>query len=248
MTRAQRTALASVAALALLGLLAAGRLAFLAPRQKQAVADALGRKRSCLGQAAASRPISAALDGASPVGSAEPSSIQPVTPPIISFTQRPTRASRTAALFAPLRCSPAQWTANRCPRAIRPCAGRSSFRAAGRAHKAGALRRSGPARVAASSPRTVACRFSEEAGSTPLAWLTGERVARAAELLERGEVPHADILSACGSGSAETFRERVPPQDGRSAHAVERTVRCDGSRPAERGRTIRRDGAPKASC
>ena len=60
--------------------------------------------------------------------------------------------------------------------------------------------------VAAMSPRTLARRFAEEAGTTPLAWLTAERVARAAELLEHDAVPLADVWPACGFGSAETFR------------------------------------------
>ena len=38
----------------------------------------------------------------------KPSSSQPVMPPIISFTLRPRRDSRTAALSAPLQCGPAQ--------------------------------------------------------------------------------------------------------------------------------------------
>jgi hypothetical protein len=38
----------------------------------------------------------------------KPSSIQPVTPPIIILTGKPNRARRTAALLAPLQCGPAQ--------------------------------------------------------------------------------------------------------------------------------------------
>ncbi len=38
----------------------------------------------------------------------KPSSIQPVTPPIIIFTGKPSRARRSAALLAPLQCGPAQ--------------------------------------------------------------------------------------------------------------------------------------------
>jgi hypothetical protein len=34
----------------------------------------------------------------------KPSSIQPVTPPIIIFTGNPSRPRRSAALFAPLQC------------------------------------------------------------------------------------------------------------------------------------------------
>ncbi len=43
-----------------------------------------------------------------PGSSAKPSSFQPSTPPFMRFTGRPRRASRTAALSAPLQCGPAQ--------------------------------------------------------------------------------------------------------------------------------------------
>lgn len=70
---------------------------------------------------------------------------------------------------------------------------------------------------AGTSTRTLARRFHEEAGTTPLSWLKVERVSRAAELLETGHVPLADVWEACGFGSAETFRREfrkamgVPP-------------------------------------
>ena len=38
----------------------------------------------------------------------KPSSIHPVTPPIIIFTGKPSPARRNAALLAPLQCGPAQ--------------------------------------------------------------------------------------------------------------------------------------------
>jgi hypothetical protein len=41
----------------------------------------------------------------------KPSSIQPVTPPIIIFTGKPSRARRNAALLAPLQCGALQATA-----------------------------------------------------------------------------------------------------------------------------------------
>ncbi|MFY0596173.1 MAG: transcriptional regulator FtrA [Cognatishimia sp.] len=62
------------------------------------------------------------------------------------------------------------------------------------------------ARESGTSPRTLARRFHEELGITPLNWLKSERVARAAELLERGGVPLTDVWDICGFGSAETFR------------------------------------------
>ncbi|MEM7377564.1 MAG: transcriptional regulator FtrA [Pseudomonadota bacterium] len=77
------------------------------------------------------------------------------------------------------------------------------------------------AKVATSS-RTLARRFHEEVGTTPLNWLKAERVLRAAELLEHTSAPLSDIGDACGFGSAETFRREfrktmgVPPNRYRS--------------------------------
>lgn len=73
------------------------------------------------------------------------------------------------------------------------------------------------ASVAAISGRTLARRFHEEAGTTPLNWLKVERVSRAAELLENSSIPLPDVWEICGFGSAETFRREfrkmigVPP-------------------------------------
>ena len=62
------------------------------------------------------------------------------------------------------------------------------------------------AQTAATSGRTLARRFREETGDTPLNWLKLERVSRAAELLENSAIPLADISDVCGFGSAESFR------------------------------------------
>lgn len=73
------------------------------------------------------------------------------------------------------------------------------------------------ASAAATSGRTLARRFHEEAGTTPLNWLKVERVSRAAELLENSAIPLSDVWEICGFGSAETFRREfrktmgVPP-------------------------------------
>jgi AraC family transcriptional activator FtrA len=73
------------------------------------------------------------------------------------------------------------------------------------------------ARCAGTSNRTLARRFHEETGTTPMLWLKTERVYRAAELLENSRMPLSDICEACGFGSTETFRREfrrmmgVPP-------------------------------------
>ena len=73
------------------------------------------------------------------------------------------------------------------------------------------------AQTAATSARTLARRFQDETGLTPLIWLRSERIARAAELLEDGSISLSDVCDACGFGSPETFRREfrkamgVPP-------------------------------------
>lgn len=72
------------------------------------------------------------------------------------------------------------------------------------------------ARCAGTSSRSLARRFHEETGSTPMHWLKAERISRAVELLE-DKMPLTDVWQACGFGSAETFRREfrkmmgVPP-------------------------------------
>ena len=56
--------------------------------------------------------------------------------------------------------------------------------------------------------------FAEETGSTPLNWLTGERVTRAAELLESGGGPTGGPLSGCGVCSPPTFPPGVREKKG----------------------------------
>ncbi|MEV0758671.1 helix-turn-helix domain-containing protein [Nocardia sp. NPDC050435] len=59
---------------------------------------------------------------------------------------------------------------------------------------------------AAVSPATLHRRFQAELGTTPLAWLTGERVALACRLLERGEQNLELVAHASGLGTAANLR------------------------------------------
>jgi AraC family transcriptional regulator, transcriptional activator FtrA len=69
------------------------------------------------------------------------------------------------------------------------------------------------ARQAGMSTRTLARRFSERVGTSPVEWVIGLRISRAKQLLE--VTPHNidEIAAACGFGSAATlrhhFRERL---------------------------------------
>ncbi|MDI4233916.1 helix-turn-helix domain-containing protein [Bradyrhizobium sp. Arg237L] len=58
------------------------------------------------------------------------------------------------------------------------------------------------------SPRTLARRFEEQTGTTPLQWLLKMRIRRAQELLETSEASVDQIASSVGFESAVTFRSR----------------------------------------
>ncbi|QWC86491.1 helix-turn-helix domain-containing protein [Nocardioidaceae bacterium] len=62
------------------------------------------------------------------------------------------------------------------------------------------------ARRAMMSERTFARRFRDETGSTPHAWVTGQRVQRAEELLETSSLSVEEVARAVGFGNAATLR------------------------------------------
>ncbi|MGW1341504.1 helix-turn-helix domain-containing protein [Kribbella sp. NPDC002412] len=67
---------------------------------------------------------------------------------------------------------------------------------------------------AAVSQATLHRRFQAELGTTPLAWLTGERVAMACRVLERGEVRLETIARNCGLGTAANLRLQLKRTTG----------------------------------
>ncbi len=62
------------------------------------------------------------------------------------------------------------------------------------------------AHTAVMSERTLARRFREETGQSPLAWLTGQRLALARDLLETTNLPMERIAEKAGMGSATNLR------------------------------------------
>jgi AraC family transcriptional regulator, transcriptional activator FtrA len=70
------------------------------------------------------------------------------------------------------------------------------------------------AAYAAVSQATLHRRFQAELGTTPLAWLTAERVALACRLLERGEVRLETIARSCGLGTAANLRIQLKRTTG----------------------------------
>jgi transcriptional regulator GlxA family with amidase domain len=62
------------------------------------------------------------------------------------------------------------------------------------------------ARIAGLSTRTLARRFAEATGTTPLRWLHTERLARARQLLEATDLSVERISQLCGMGTAGNLR------------------------------------------
>ncbi|MFH8290662.1 GlxA family transcriptional regulator [Streptomyces sp. NPDC018059] len=66
------------------------------------------------------------------------------------------------------------------------------------------------------SPATLHRRFRAQLGTTPLAWLTGERVALACRLIERGEERLDVVARRSGLGTAANLRARLRRETGLS--------------------------------
>lgn len=75
---------------------------------------------------------------------------------------------------------------------------------------------------AAASPATLHRKFRAELGTTPLAWLTTERVSLACRLIERGELRLDRVASASGFGTAANLRLQLRRHTGLSPSAYRR--------------------------
>jgi transcriptional regulator GlxA family with amidase domain len=82
------------------------------------------------------------------------------------------------------------------------------------------------ARRAMLSERTFARRFRDETGTTPVAWLARQRVARAQELLESTDAPVDEIARLVGFGSAAVLRHHFARTLGTSPVAYRRRFAC----------------------
>ncbi|GHJ40339.1 GlxA family transcriptional regulator [Streptomyces sp. TS71-3] len=80
----------------------------------------------------------------------------------------------------------------------------------------------GLAERAAVSTATLHRRFRAQLGTTPLAWLTGERVRYACRLIERGEDRLDTVARLSGLGTAANLRERLRRETGLSPSAYRR--------------------------
>lgn len=82
------------------------------------------------------------------------------------------------------------------------------------------------AAVAHMSPRTFARRFRDETGTTPLQWLTSQRLALAEELLEHSTVQIEQIATRVGFGNAAAFRHHFAATRGTSPQSYRKTFAC----------------------
>jgi transcriptional regulator GlxA family with amidase domain len=81
---------------------------------------------------------------------------------------------------------------------------------------------SGLAARAAVSPATLHRRFQAQLGTTPLAWLTGERLALACRLIERGESRIEVVARRSGLGTAANLRTLMRRETGITPSAYKR--------------------------
>jgi transcriptional regulator GlxA family with amidase domain len=82
------------------------------------------------------------------------------------------------------------------------------------------------ARRALMSPRTFARRFRAETGTTPLHWLTGQRVLHAQRLLETTDQDVESVARLCGFGNAATLRHHFQARVGTSPQRYRRMFGC----------------------
>lgn len=99
-----------------------------------------------------------------------------------------------------------------------------------RAELAGPLTIADIAAHAAMSQATLHRRFQAELGTTPLAWLTAERVSLACRLLEAGEVRLDAVARQCGLGTATNLRIQLRRRTGLTPTAYRRRFSLQPSR------------------
>jgi AraC family transcriptional regulator, transcriptional activator FtrA len=75
------------------------------------------------------------------------------------------------------------------------------------------------ARLAVMSPRTLARRFRDATGTSPLKWLTHQRIQRAQQLLTTTDLPVDVIATRVGLGTAANLRQHFRAATDRSPAA-----------------------------
>ncbi|MDT9680880.1 helix-turn-helix domain-containing protein [Streptomyces sp. TRM76323] len=129
-----------------------------------------------------------------------------------------------AMVTAPFRTgTQAQFIEHPTPRADRDADALAAVRAHALAHLGQPHTVASLAARAGMSPRTFARHFRATTGTTPLRWLTAQRVAAAQKLLERTDHPLPEVARRAGFGSEVTMRQHfaahlaTSPRDYRAA-------------------------------
>ncbi|HEY8475006.1 MAG TPA: helix-turn-helix domain-containing protein [Natronosporangium sp.] len=81
------------------------------------------------------------------------------------------------------------------------------------------------------SPRSFARRFKAVTGTTPHAWLLGQRLHRAEELLETADLRIEEVARRCGFGTAAALREQFVRRRGVSPREYRRAFGPPRERP-----------------
>jgi AraC family transcriptional activator FtrA len=81
------------------------------------------------------------------------------------------------------------------------------------------------ARHAGWAPRTLARRFRAETGTTPLRWLTAQRLLEARRLLEVTDLPVDQVAERAGIGTAANLRLYLARDASTSPTRYRRTYR-----------------------
>jgi AraC family transcriptional activator FtrA len=82
------------------------------------------------------------------------------------------------------------------------------------------------ARHARLGERTLIRHFHDATGTTPLKWLTAQRIQRARELLETSGLPVEQVGEACGLGTPPNFRRHFTQVTGITPSAYRRAFRA----------------------
>src|SRR4051812_36862646 len=100
------------------------------------------------------------------------------------------------------------------------------------AHLAEEISVEGLARRGPVAPGSFARRFKATTGTTPHAWLLGQRLAAAEALLEESDAPVEEIARLVGFGTAAGLREQFARRRGVSPRAYRQTFRAGSARRA----------------
>ena len=102
------------------------------------------------------------------------------------------------------------------------------------------------------APRTLARHFREQTGTTPLRWLTAQRVLEARRLLEGSDLSIEEVAGRCGLGSAVNLRTHLAREVRTTPTAYRAAFRGDARRADRRAsspptRAHGHDGGPVAA-